>query len=346
MTDIDLADPGLSDEERQVEVLRYVARAGGTLTPRFSPEQPQGFVYLAEAAEVEAAVGGDLDYLAQRDYLREDFHDRQLLCPICDSRHLNVREVCIGCGSANLGFEPLLHHYRCGYVGVIGNFDQDGEARVCPKCNGRLRHRGTDHEEAGQQFQCRRCYASFEEPNVQALCYSCTNETPADRLAARDIMSYQLTGLGHAAIRRGRLFEGRDEALTEPGLRVFRPTVYRSLLQEDLRRLRRYNMAFALAVVRLHLPHDPERRQTAQQDALRFVQNGVREVDQIGHWDDGCVVVSLPQTPTDAAELVRARLEAGAGLPADVRLRVRILDPTALDDVEQAIDGTLADLRA
>lgn len=344
MTEIDLADPGLSDEERQLALLRHVARSGGTLAPTFAADEPEGFSYLSGSLELEAAVRGDLDFLARRDYLREDFHDRQLLCPVCDSRHLNVREVCIGCGSANLGFEPLLHHYRCGYVGVIGNFDLDGDARVCPKCNGRLRHRGTDHEEAGQQFQCRRCYASFEEPNVQALCYSCQNETPADRLAARDVMSYQLTGLGHAAIRRDRLFESGDEALTEPGLRVFRPSVYRSLLQEDLRRLRRYNMSFALAVTRLHLPHDRERQEAAEQQALQFIQDSVREVDQVGHWDQGCVVVSLPQTPSDAAELVRARLEAGSGLPVDIRLSARILDPTALDDVERAIETTLADL--
>jgi hypothetical protein len=346
MTSVELSDPRLSDEERLLEVLRRVAHAGGTLEPRFTPEQAEGFAYLADSSEIEATVRRDLDYLARRDYLRQDFHERQLLCPICDSRHLNVREVCIACGSSNLSFEPLLHHYRCGYVGVVGNFDLEGDARVCPKCSGRLRNRGTDHEEAGQQFQCRRCYASFEEPNVRALCYGCGNESPADRLAARDIMSYQLTGMGHAAIRRERLFEGRDEALTEPGMRVFRASVYRSLLMEDLRRLRRYNIAFALAVVRLYLPPDPGRRDAAEQQALQFISNSVREVDQIGRWDAQGIAVSLPQTPSDAAELVRQRLEAGRGLPDDVALGCRILDPAALDDVEAAIDAALADLAA
>jgi hypothetical protein len=171
MTAIDRQAPkGTATDERRLDLLRRIAAAGGTIRPNAEPEAQRGYEYLALGDADEK----DLSYLAQRDYLDERFFDRVSLCPKCTSHHLNVREICPGCRRAHLANEGLLHHFRCGYVGILSEFTtgKDG-SRACPKCNHKLHHLGTEYDRLGKTFVCRECGVISENPPVEAVCLAC-----------------------------------------------------------------------------------------------------------------------------------------------------------------------------
>jgi len=244
----------LPDDERRLGLLKRIAADGGRLEPGWAPAEPQGFAYWPGLErDLRLLCEADLAYLADRDYLQRRHFDRLTRCPACRSASLNIREVCVSCGSTDLFSQPLLHHYRCGYVGAVGTFAGAGEARVCPKCDGTLRHLGTDHEVVGEQFGCRQCFASFEEPRVEAVCMSCGQRSAADQLAQDDVFAYALTNLGHAAVRAGRLFDREEEQMTEPGLPVYRRQVALSLLRDEVRRQTRYRIPFSALLIRRRL---------------------------------------------------------------------------------------------
>src|SRR5262245_35613636 len=108
----------IAEDERRLNLLRQIAVAGGKIAPDPEPPAEHGYAYIALGDDVER----DLSTLARRNYLEQRFFDRVSLCPKCDSHHLNVREICPGCGQAHLAQEGLLHHFRCGYVGLPSEF--------------------------------------------------------------------------------------------------------------------------------------------------------------------------------------------------------------------------------
>src|SRR5262249_32408184 len=105
-------------EERCLKLLRQIALAGGTVAPGADPNARHGYAYTLLNDDAER----DLIILARRNYLEARFFERVSLCPKCDSHHLNVREVCPGCRRAHLTNDGLLHHFRCGYVGIPSEF--------------------------------------------------------------------------------------------------------------------------------------------------------------------------------------------------------------------------------
>lgn len=292
----------LPDDERRIGLLKRIAAEGGTLDPKWAPAEASGYFYWpAVDRDLRQLCDSDLAYLADRDYLERRYFDRLTRCPTCRSANLNIREVCVSCGSANLFAQPLLHHYRCGYVGAIATFAQDGDARICPKCDGTLRHLGTDHEVVGEQFGCRQCYASFEEPKVEAVCMGCGARTEADKLAHDDIVAYAMTNLGHAAVRGGRLFDRDDEQMTEPDLPVYRRQVALSLLRDEVRRQTRYRIPFSALMFRTGGP-------ATEPTVIRQLREKLRDVDHIGRYADGIVIVLLPATPEAGGKVVLDRI--------------------------------------
>ena len=69
----------------------------------------------------------------------------------------NVMDLAVGIiiGAAFTGIvNSVVNDLIMPIFGAIGGFASEGEARVCPKCDGALRHLGTDHEVVGEQFGC------------------------------------------------------------------------------------------------------------------------------------------------------------------------------------------------
>lgn len=325
----------LPDDERRIGLLKRIAGASGALKPRWAPADPQGYVYFPGVErDLRPILDSDLVYLADRDYLRRAQFDRLNRCPACRSANLNIREVCPSCGSTNLYAQPMLHHYRCGYVGAIGGFASEGDARICPKCDGALRHLGTDHEVVGEQFGCRACFATFEEANVEALCMGCGARNATDKLAADDVFAYEVTNLGHAALRSGRLFDREDEQMTEPDLPLYRRQIALSLLRDEVRRQARYRIPFTALLIRTV----PRQGGGDERALIRQIRDKLRDVDHLGRYSEQMVLVMLPATPEAGARTVLERMLGQIAQQGGLRTTGAVV---TFGDVEQA-DAALA----
>ena len=188
-------------------ILRAVDESGG-VTPSWDASSDRGYVYKAAGGEVDRRV---LEALADDGYLERVFVDRISRCPACKNHHLNMREVCVACKSANIVPIELLHHFRCGYVAPVDSFVAEADGRRCPKCHGLLRGRGTDHDVPGPQFECRDCGISFQLPEIGAVCLNCGHHTHGDDLQTiiyETVNRYKVSALGATALRRGSLQMG------------------------------------------------------------------------------------------------------------------------------------------
>ncbi len=288
----------MQDDERRLLVLKTIQDVGGFLVPSWAPCTQHGYLYnTSDPISDEATISADLEWLASLDYLAKRFHNRLTRCPKCRSHHLNVREVCPSCGSANLKSEPLLHHFRCGYVAPVSEFPVDPRGgRICPKCEGRLRDLGTDHDMPGDLFRCLACGASTPSPDVAGVCLACSESSLASDFYQEDIYVYAITNLGRTALRDGRLFEsGKESLFADPVNHLYRAHIIRELLDDDRRRWRRYGIPVSAL---LAMDAEPNK-----------LIKSLRDVDKIGQWNDQYTIIHLPATKSDEAAIVQKRLE-------------------------------------
>ena len=325
------ATEGTAPEERRLDLLRQIAGAGGTIAPDADPQAEHGYKYPALADGVER----DLPILARHNYLEERFFDRVSLCPKCASHHLNVREICPGCRRAHIVNEGLLHHFRCGYVGILAEFapGEDG-SRLCPKCNRRIRHIGTEYDRLGKAYVCRGCGLISENPPVEAVCLACGARTPAEDLVSRDVFSYVLTSLGAAAIRRGSLLDSDDELVRIAGAPVYRRTVILEFLDHEMKRLRQFNSGFSVLLIGCTREAMDDREGGSPTEWLTRLRQCLREVDLIGQLADAVYLVVLPQTKRREAEALRRRIlnELGPQSPFTLST-IEITEPGHLAEV-------------
>jgi hypothetical protein len=311
MTDLSEADGAMSgSEERRLRLLRQISEAGGALSPLADPHARHGYGY----ATVGDDVDNDLSDLARRNYLEARFFDRVSLCPKCGSHHLNVREVCPSCRRAHLTSEGLLHHFRCGYVGIPSEFlpVADGGYR-CPKCNGVLRHSGTEFDRLGRAFVCRGCGVISENPPVEAVCLACGVRTPAENLVSVVVFSYVLTSGGAAAVRSGSLVKGDEESASAAGAPVLKRAVILEFLDHELKRRLKFKDRFSVLLAK-YVPGAVDRNAPdLPAEWLERLRGGLREVDVIGQLADALYIVILPQTRQKEAETMRRRMEAHLG---------------------------------
>ena len=328
------ANAGAAAEERRLDLLRQIAQAGGKIDPVAEPLARHGYTYAARGDDVER----DLGILARRDYLEERFLDRVSLCPKCDSHHLNVREICPGCRRAHLVNERLLHHFRCGYVGIPSEFvsAKDG-SYVCPKCNGRMRHLGTQYDRLGRAFLCRGCGVISENPPVEAVCFACGARTSAEDLISAEIFSYVLTSRGALAIRRGSLLDGDDEPVSIADAPVYRRAVILEFLEQEMKRLQHFNSVFSVLLVNCSLSTLEQHGDNSPTQWLTRLRDCLREVDVIGQLADAVYVVILPQTKKRAAEALRQRILAQLG--AQSPLTVTVVEITEPRHLAQVVAG-------
>jgi hypothetical protein len=338
------AEPGVVADERRLDLLRRIADAGGKITPNANPQAEHGYEYHGPCDGSE----GDLRFLARRDYLEERFLDRVSVCPKCASHHLNVREICPGCRRAHLANEGLLHHFRCGYVGRLSEFstvdDGDG-SRLCPKCNRKLHHIGTEYDRLGKAFVCRECGVISENPPVEAACLACGAHTPAEDLVSVDVFSYVLTSLGSAAIRRGSLLDSDDELVFIAGAPVYRRWVILEFLDHEMKRLRHFKSGFSVLLAEFAREATNDGGIAFLPSCLTRLRQCLREVDLIGQLADAVYVVILPQTKQRAAEALRQRILAELAPQSPFTLSaVEITDQRDLEQVlaHRSVLGTAA----
>jgi predicted RNA-binding Zn-ribbon protein involved in translation (DUF1610 family) len=205
--------------------------------------------------------------------------------------------------------EGLLHHFRCGYVGILAEFapGEDG-SRLCPKCNRRMHHIGTEYDRLGKAYVCRGCGLISENPPVEAVCLACGARIPAEDLVSRDVFGYVLTSLGAAAIRRGSLLDSDDELVRIAGAPAYRRTVILEFLDHEMKRLRQFNSGFSVLLAECTHEAIDDRPGGSPTEWLIRLRQCLREVDLIGQLADALYVVVLPQTKGRDAETLRRRI--------------------------------------
>lgn len=342
--DTNLAD--LSDDNRRLGVLRFIASRGGSISPHWAPDRRLGYYYFATSSTaLDDMLEKDLLYLQQGDYVEKIFHDRLTRCPSCSSQQVNVREVCPSCGSSHLVSQPLLHHFRCGFVGPIEQFEKNNRNNwICPKCNGTMSNLGTDYESPGDHFSCRNCFASFQDASVEGFCLACSVKTPAARLVNDDVFIYRLSRLGHAALRSGRLFAQENELLVEGTLPLYRNAVVMALLTDEWRKVRRYKINCSIIVVRARYAGTEDVRAAAEERLLKYLDDMIRDVDMMGRLTDDSYVISLPATPVDGAKVLLRRVHEGMRIEG-VRMAAHLVDLQQVEDLPdtlRTVDAALA----
>lgn len=307
-------------------VLQQVQQRGGHLLPQWQAEHIDGYTLFPQSEpDVAGQMLQGLEYLASADYLDKLFFDRLSVCPSCGSHHVNVREACSSCKSSHISPVSLLHHFRCGYVAPAETFVHNGKGRICPKCHGHLTDLGTDHDIPGENFTCHSCHASFQVPEVEGLCMNCQTRTPGDQLLHKDIHSYRLNSLGMAALSNGRLYDQEEELLLEgDGRPIYRKHVFMFLLEDEMRRAKRYGTAFSLIMVKLATADDTE----TERLVFHMAEN-LRNSDKIGRYTEDRLLLLLPATDKVGADIWLRRFIAGAG----AALQAHVIDVNQEGDV-------------
>jgi predicted RNA-binding Zn-ribbon protein involved in translation (DUF1610 family) len=306
-------------ETRRLELLRRVAESGGRISPLAEPQAKHGYRYEAPGGDVE----NDLAVLARQNYLETRFFDRVSLCPKCDGCHLNVREICPSCRSANLASEGLYHHFRCGYVGIPPEFTPEADGGfLCPKCNQTMHHLGTEYDRLGKAYVCRGCGLVSETPPVEAVCLGCGARTLAENLVGAVAFSYLITSRGAEAVRRGRLLGDNDEPVRVADAPVYRRTVILEFLLHQMKRLLQLNEPFSVLLVKW-APAGRDSDDDGQPAKwLTRLKACLRDVDLIGQLADTLYVIVLPLAKRREAEALRRRVEAELGPGSPLSLSV------------------------
>jgi hypothetical protein len=303
-------------QARRLNLLKQISALGGNVTPKADVSAPHGYRYPLEGDDPER----DLQILSTRNYLEARFFDRVSLCPKCDSHHLNVREICPGCRRAHLSADGLLHHFACGYVGIPSEFSpaEDG-SYLCPKCNRRMHHLGTEFDRLGKAFVCRGCGVISENPPVEAVCLACGTRSRAEDLVSTAVFSYLITSRGAAAVRRGSLLDADDEPVTVADAPVYRRQLMRGFLDHELRRLEHFNTTFSLLLVK-YAPTIPDRLSASVGPWLTRLHDSLRDVDVFGQVGDTFYVVILPQTKEREAQLMCETVTTALGSDSPLTL--------------------------
>lgn len=129
--------------------------------------------------------------------LSRDYVDTKHLCHKCGGGFLNYREICPKCKSHNLQLIPLIHHFRCAYIGPKSDFLYKDQL-ICPKCSSLLLNLGVDYDNPGFTFICKNenCGNQFQHPPILVSCVECETDQSPDQLIVRKVYKYSFTEKG------------------------------------------------------------------------------------------------------------------------------------------------------
>ena len=233
-------------EKNRLILLRYlILRGVSQLEPERDIHSATGYSYPIARMILNASpydeCEADLKIMEDRGFLESEFADTVHLCSGCGSFHLNFREVCPRCRSANLAEERNIHHFRCGYVGCEDEFRD----MRCPKCRRRLKHIGVDYELPSVSFRCLGCKEGFGEALVSCLCIRCGKDSPVENAIKRVIRSYTLTPEG-----KRFSWEGRQEVPVKSELGLLEFDVFKEFFSAQTAISERAGKNLSLILVR------------------------------------------------------------------------------------------------
>lgn len=244
-------------------------------------------------------------------------YDRIRLCPKCQTGHLNYVDVCPNCGSLNIAKKRMLHCFTCGNVAPESDFRRDFSL-VCPRCDTKLRHIGSDYDHPLESYQCEDCGSSFVEADVKVSCLNCGAQSLPGELTINNFYGYRLGERGEEAVRTGIISE--DFTLFG-GTNVVSIQTFCSVVKWLSSFRGRYpDAGFSLLRVKLIGLSEAEdvigaaelRKLIAELDTR--IRASVRETDITTLDEDGTFWLILPRTSLDGGTALAKRLEEMSSL--------------------------------
>lgn len=295
---------GGGGQDRYIELLRQIAESGGKVAPSANRDAARGYEYPNLPSDSEK----ELLLLAEHNYLEARFFDRIKLCPKCGSHHLNTREICPNCRRSHITGEGLLHHFRCGNVGLPSEFTPTTDGGyICPKCNRAMHHLGTEYDRLGRAFVCHGCGIVSDNPPLEAACLACGARTPGDDLIGAEFFTYVLTSRGAEAIRHGSLFDSSGGDVSIADASVYRRSLTLEFLEHEMKCLQHFKCPFCLLLIE-HRLATGGRADEAPTPWLNRVREYLRETDIIGRLGEALFVVIMPQTKRKTADALCKRI--------------------------------------
>lgn len=196
--------PGMDQHERVLQYIFDLAYTrGSAIIPLRSHQSLTGYAYpridsfffnIKDAYMNSRLI---LKKAAEEGFLVRTYHDTQHLCSDCNSGFLNYHEICPKCKNHNLKAMPLVHHFRCAYVGPESDFMLH-DNMVCPKCSTALRNLGVDYDKPGKVFICKnqQCNHKFQEAPIRVCCVDCGKEHDPYELVVKKVYEYALAERG------------------------------------------------------------------------------------------------------------------------------------------------------
>ena len=258
-------------------------------------------------------VAARLATLCEWNYLqRRDLIDRTSHCPVCSSLQLNLVDHCPRCKGTDIEEVPFVHCLLCGHVGTEESF-ASGENLQCSQCKGILRQIKTDYDWVQGSFICHSCGNTFGQPEAQAHCLRCNNQTQVERLLVRQIYNYALTEAGVTALKSDL------SLLPSLGLNennVVNPHFFINMVNWLLDFCTRNTcVTFTAIGIRLHFASqaDADVNQARMELLDTFVyrvSERIRKVDLLSRFQQDMVWLLLPKTGKPHFQVVLDRIEA------------------------------------
>ncbi len=313
--------------DRRLSLLKAMAvDDGNVLRPECCMDSPCGYAYPRAQRVLGAQPGGEiatLEHLANLGYLDRETAEVVHLCPACEHYELNFREVCPTCQGPDLTHEEVLHHYKCGNVGLETTF-RSGVHYVCPKCHEPLRHIGVDYERPATTNYCRACRRAIPETRVTCQCVRCSRTFPEEEAIRRSLHTYRISTKGLAAAEDGTLVESAPAAILDPALGLYTWAFFTERLSQEVDRARRYDNPVTLLMVSVRDgegAHEEPANTALTRDVIRLLKESVRNTELLACYRHGTYGVILTQTPETGARVVVSRINKGiAGRSPEVHL--------------------------
>lgn len=299
-------DSATPDIRIMTKVLRQLYTRDGRLVPVIDAKAHTGYNYPMLSEHYHNGNTPEMYKLLQnateREYLRPKFIDKLHLCSNCYSAFINFRETCPKCESTDLVTENLIHHFVCAYVGPEHDF-LSGDYMVCPKCNRLLRHIGVDYDKPSLIYNCRNCANLFQEPVMEAFCFSCHKRNPVEALIDMPVYSYELTAIGEETAQNGFSRDIKEE-FELPGYITF--TTFNIFLKYEIERSKTTNKVSAVGSLILRIANSDKEKMGAGYRKLitevsDFIKNATLSTDILSFINNNTFLIISPDT--DPAKL-------------------------------------------
>ena len=190
------------EDQVMTKLLRYLTSRGKEkITPLPFRQAKLGYAYpivdVNYQPRNEQKGLQALEVAEEEGLLTSQFVDAWYVCSNCSEGFIHFREACPKCGILDLVEEDLIHHFRCAYVGPASDFagELNIDTLICPKCEHQLNHIGVDYDRPSTIFTCRNDH-TFQNPPVNAKCFTCGTETKVEHLIKKVFKEYEITPKG------------------------------------------------------------------------------------------------------------------------------------------------------